>query len=82
MEIRIGRGAEQVLDRHPGFKIELLDELKTQQFAYVCFIEEFESKGALEIKCLGGQGIVVPETSFHLPGTLARITTGLASAIK
>lgn len=84
MEIRIGFSAEKVLDRHPGFKTQLLDELKTQRFAYVCFIEEFATPRmpSVEIKCLGGQGLVVPEAAFDLPGTLARITSGLASGIK
>lgn len=84
MEIRIAAGAERVLDRNPRFKTALLEELRSQRFAYVCFIERTgtEETSKLEIKCLGGDGILVPEEAFHSPGTLERITTGLEFSMK
>lgn len=84
MEIKIAPNAEQVLDRNPRFKNELLEELKTQSFAYICFIDQ-SGRGAnakLEIRCLGGEGVLVPETAFGAPGTLDRITSGLEFGMK
>ncbi|MBM4073521.1 MAG: hypothetical protein FJ271_32050 [Planctomycetes bacterium] len=84
MEIKIAPSAEPVLDRNPRFKTELIEGLKTQRFAYICFISQ-SGKGAnskLEIRCLGGDGVLVPETAFDAPGTLERITSGLECSMK
>ena len=84
MEIKIAPSAEMVLDRNPRFKTELLEELKTQRFAYICFIDKMGAGASskIEIKCLGGEGVLVPETAFNAPGTLERITSGLESGMK
>lgn len=84
MEIKIAPSAELVLDRNPRFKSELLDELKTQRFAYICFIDRMGAgaNAKLEIRCLGGEGVLVPETAFNAPGTLERITSGLEFSMK
>lgn len=84
MEIKIAPRAEQVLDRNPRFKTKLLEELKTQRFAFVCFIDQSGAgtNAKLEIRCLGGEGVLVPETAFNSPGTLERITSGLEFSMK
>jgi hypothetical protein len=82
MEVRIGHGAHAVLDRNHAFKERLIEELATQKFANVCFIEEPRSAGGLEIKCLGGEEVVIPESAFNTPGIPARIIDELSTRMK
>jgi hypothetical protein len=82
MEVRIGHRAHVVLDRNHAFKERLIQELATQKFANICFIEGPRSAGGLEIKCLGGDEIVVPESSFNTPGIPARIIDELSIRMK
>ncbi len=82
MEVKIGHRAHAVLNRNHEFKRKLIDELTTQQFANLCFIEGPGRDGFLEIKCLGGEGVLIPESSFNSPGTLADIIGGLTLRMK
>ncbi len=82
MEVKIGHRAHAVLDRNHQFKAELIEALTTQKFANVCFIEEPGTDGNLEIKCLGGRGVVVPETLFSNPGAPGLILSDLAMGMK
>ena len=82
MEVRIGHRAHGVLDRNHAFKEKLIAELTTQNFANVCFIEEPGTDSGLEMKCLGGESGVVPESSFNTPGTPRRIIDELSIRMK
>jgi hypothetical protein len=82
MEVRIGHRARQVLDRNHAFKDKLIEELATERFANVCFIEEPGRDEGLEIKCLGGEAVVVPESSFNMPGIPRWIIDELSIRIK
>jgi hypothetical protein len=82
MEVRIGNRAHAVLDRHHAFKARLIEELQTEGFANICFIEEPSTEGVLEIKCLGGREVVVPEAAFNNPATPRAIINDLAMAMK
>jgi hypothetical protein len=82
MEVRIGHGAHAVLERNHAFKQRLIEELATQKFANICFIEGPAGADSLEIKCLGGDEVVVPESSFSTPGIPARIVDELTARMK
>ncbi len=82
MEVKIGHGAHAVLERNHAFKESLLGELEEQKFANICFIEGPATADSLEIKCLGGDGIVVPESSFATPGIPSRIIDELTARMK
>jgi len=82
MEVRIGHRAHAVLERNHAFRQRLIEELAEQRFANVCFIEEPGSDGDLEIKCLGGEEVVVPESCFNTPGISGRIIDELSIRMK
>jgi hypothetical protein len=82
MEVRIGPRARAVLERNHTFTAELIEALANQNFAAICFIDEPSTAGMLEIKCLGGQEVVVPESAFNTPGVPRRIVNELATRIK